>query len=82
MERNIYVTVKQSFDRRTIEERRKLVDNIPILQMLSEDHKNILADALEMAMPQTMFFLIEIAFRLNSNAVTLSTKAKPVIVST
>lgn len=31
-----------------IEERRRLVENVPLLQMLSEDHKNILADALEL----------------------------------
>lgn len=48
MERSVYVTVKQSFDRKMIEERRKLVDNVPLLQMLSEDHKTILADALEL----------------------------------
>lgn len=48
MERSVYVAVKQSFDRKMIEERRKLVDNVPLLQMLSEDHKTILADALEL----------------------------------
>ena len=44
----MYVAVKQGFDRKMIEERRKLVDNVPLLQMLSDDHKTILADALEL----------------------------------
>ena len=48
MERSVYVSVKQSFDRKVIEERRKLVDNVPLLQMLSDEHKSILADALEL----------------------------------
>eukprot|EP00210_Caulerpa_lentillifera_P000821 g794.t2 len=48
MERSVYVSVKHSFDKKMIEERRRLVENVPLLQMLSEDHKNILADALEL----------------------------------
>ena len=51
MERSVYVSVKQSFDRKMIEERRKLVDNVPTLQMLSDDHKTILTDALELVFP-------------------------------
>lgn len=48
MERNIYNTVKHTFDQQMIKERKELVEKVPLLQMLSEDHKIILADALEM----------------------------------
>ncbi|GMH33824.1 hypothetical protein BSKO_01658 [Bryopsis sp. KO-2023] len=48
MERTIYNTVKHNFDQQMIKERKELVEKVPLLQMLSEEHKIILADALEM----------------------------------
>lgn len=48
MERNVYNTVKHNFDTQMIKERKELVEKVPLLQMLSDNHKNILADALEM----------------------------------
>ena len=51
MERSVYVSVKQSFYRKMIEERRKLVDNVSLLQKLSDDRKTILRDAVELVSP-------------------------------
>ncbi|KAL0050057.1 hypothetical protein WJX82_003639 [Trebouxia sp. C0006] len=47
MDRAVYVTLKQRHQRQMTEDKRKAVSQVPMLAVLSQEHKEIIAEALE-----------------------------------